>query len=262
MKSLSLLFVLAFSVLAERTFVVTNNCPYTVWPAIFTDPKAGNQVPAHPRGWISPPGTSVSFSVPHEWKAGRIWGRRDCDFSKPGEVACVTGSCIGGLECDPNDGTGIPPVTVAEWTLGGGDDNYDVSVVDGFNIPMTITTSEDCPTASCETDLNPDCPEVLRIPGGCKSACLCNLDGNKLNSPNCCTGSFNQSETCPMTGVAYYDYFKKGCKSGYVYAYDETSGTALWTCPTQRKTDYTLTFCPTEQKEVNEGCPASNQLVT
>lgn len=27
-------------------------------------------------------------------------------------------------------------------------------------------------------------------------------------------------------------------------AYDESSGTALWTCPTNLKADYTVTFCP------------------
>lgn len=44
---------------------------------------------------------------------------------------------------------GIPPVTVAEFTLAqNGQDNYDVSNVDGSNLPMTITASG-CPTASC-----------------------------------------------------------------------------------------------------------------
>ena len=29
-----------------------------------------------------------------------------------------------------------------------------------------------------------------------------------------------------------------------MYAYDEKSGTALWTCPVAKAADYTITFCP------------------
>lgn len=45
-------------------------------------------------------------------------------------------------------------------------------------------------------------------------------------------------------GVAFYDYFKGNCPNSYVYAFDESSGTALWTCDSGLKADYTLTFCP------------------
>ena len=34
------------------------------------------------------------------------------------------------------------------------------------------------------------------------------------------------------------------CPDSYVYAYDESSGTALWTCPAASNADYTITFCP------------------
>lgn len=54
---------------------------------------------------------------------------------------------------------GVPPVSLAEWTLGvnGIPDYYDVSLVDGSNLPMTITSNKGCPTASCPVDLNPAC---------------------------------------------------------------------------------------------------------
>lgn len=45
-------------------------------------------------------------------------------------------------------------------------------------------------------------------------------------------------------GVQYYGYFKYSCRNAYAYAYDESSGTALWTCDSALKVDYTLTFCP------------------
>ncbi len=37
---------------------------------------------------------------------------------------------------------------------------------------------------------------------------------------------------------------ENNCPNSYVYAYDETSGTALWTCDSTLKSDYRLTFCP------------------
>ena len=64
------------------------------------------------------------------------------------------------------------------------------------------------------------------------------------DSANCCSGSHNTADTCPPDGVQYYDYFKDSCEDSYVYAYDESSGTALWTCDSNLRADYTVTFCP------------------
>ena len=47
---------------------------------------------------------------------------------------------------------------------------------------------------------------------------------------------------CP--GVAFYSYFKSNCPNAYAYAFDESSGTALWTCDSALAADYTVTFCP------------------
>ncbi|KAA1474524.1 thaumatin-like protein [Dentipellis sp. KUC8613] len=236
-----------------RSFTVTNNCPYTVWPAIFTDLTVGTATPDHRNGWEAASHSSVSFSVPNNWKSGRIWGRRDCNFgSNSGPTSCVSGGCNGGLVCDPHNGTGVPPATLAEFTLSpntSAPDNYDVSVVDGYNIPLRISPSAGCPTADCPADLNPNCPAQLVGPKdssgtvlGCQSACEAGLAPDPNNSPNCCTGSHNTSATCPSSGVQYYSYFKSRCPNSYTYAYDESSGTALWKCPNQA--DYTVTFCP------------------
>ncbi|KAJ7584236.1 thaumatin [Mycena floridula] len=253
MKTAALFTVAAVSAAASaRTFTVKNSCPYTVWPGMFTDLNVATLTPDFPTGWEAPSGTQVSFNVPDEWKAGRIWGRRNCDFSGGnGAIACETGSCNGGLECDPHTGTGVPPATVAEWTLSADAnlDYYDVSLVDGFNIPMSITNNVACHVASCPVDLNPNCPAELQTTGpdgivGCKSACFANLDGNQADSGNCCSGSHNTPATCPTSGVAFYDYFKSSCVDAYAYAYDESSHTALWTCEDSLLADYTVTFCP------------------
>ncbi|KIK58552.1 hypothetical protein GYMLUDRAFT_45181 [Collybiopsis luxurians FD-317 M1] len=245
---------LVSGVSADRTFTVVNKCSYTVWPGMFTNLQVGSAIPSQPNGWEQAAGATVTFSVPDNWTAGRIWARTDCDFSSvQGPTSCATGGCNGGLVCDASTGTGVPPATLAEWTLSGDQDldYYDVSVVDGFNVPIEVTISDtSCHTASCPANLNTDCPSELQVKDasgtvvGCNSACNANLDGNQADSPNCCSGSFSTPQTCPPSGVADYDFFKNACPDSYVYAYDESSGTALWTCPASASPDYTLTFCP------------------
>ncbi|KII91684.1 hypothetical protein PLICRDRAFT_173496 [Plicaturopsis crispa FD-325 SS-3] len=258
--TLSIAFAaLAALVQADRTITVYNGCPFTIWPALFTDPKSPS-FPSQATGWEAAAYTSVSFLVPDDWKSGRIWGRRDCDFStNPGPNSCVDGGCNGGLECDPQTGTGVPPATVVEFTLSGGGttDNYDgesfssVSLVDGYNLPVSLTNNVGCPVGDCPVDLGPDCPAALQgpfdssgFPVGCRSACQAGLSPDPANSPDCCTGSHGTAATCPPSGVDYYSYFKDRCPNSYVYAYDESSGTALLTCDASKGADYTITFCP------------------
>ncbi|KAA1105682.1 hypothetical protein PGT21_015537 [Puccinia graminis f. sp. tritici] len=242
-------FLLASSILA-RTFTIRNNCPFTIWPAHFTNPDSPTKLTSQVAGWDAPARSQKSFQVPDRW-AGRFWGRRNCDFSKQGPSSCATGGCNGGLICDARTGSGVPPATLAEFKLNGdgGKDYYDVSNVDGSNLPVLISNNKGCPSPSCRVDLNPGCPEDrMKVKDGrgttigCLSACQANLDGNHGNSANCCTGSHGKPETCPKTGVKHYDYFKGKCPDAYAYAYDESSQSALWTC--NKGADYTVTFCP------------------
>ncbi|KAF7341191.1 Thaumatin-like protein [Mycena venus] len=249
--SASLTALTIIAVVSARTFTVKNSCSYTVWPAIFTDLNVGSATPDQPTGWQANAGTAVSFNVPDNWTAGRIWGRTECDFSSnPGPTSCATGGCNGGLLCDPHTGTGVPPATLAEFTLSGGGnlDNYDVSLVDGSNIPIKVTNNVGCGVPSCTVDLNLECPTPLAVKDtsgkvvGCDSACTANLDGNPANSPNCCTGSHDTPSTCPGSGVAFYSYFKTACPTSYAYAYDDPS--ALVQCNSSLAADYTIEFCP------------------
>lgn len=241
-------FALAFaSGAAARQITVYNACPFTVWPALFTDVNAGGGIPSQVTGWTLGSYEKTVFTVPENWKAGRIWGRRNCDFSKPGPTSCLTGGCNGGLVCDPTTGTGVPPATVAEFTFDGTQDNYDVSLVDGADLPMRINPTAGCPVAECPVDLGPNCPTEIKgpfdasgFPLGCKS--WCQVSGDPAA---CCTGSHSGGpDVCPSSGVKYYSYFKTNCPRSYAYAYDEPSGTALFTCPTSNHADYTITFCP------------------
>ncbi|GAA6030922.1 hypothetical protein JCM8097_008937 [Rhodosporidiobolus ruineniae] len=232
----------AASVKADRTFVVKNN-------AIFT---SGGTALAYPTGWQADPGSSVSFGVAENWN-GRIWGLTQCDFTTgavaPNEI-CVTGGRNGGLQCATSGGTGVPPASLAEFNLNDSQDWLDVSLVDGFNLPIAITNNVGCPAPSCAFNINTVCPAVLSVFNnagetvGCYTACSANLDGNPQDSANCCSGSHSTPATCPTSGVQYYDVYKSHCSDAYAYAYDESSQSALWTCDHSLGADYTITFCP------------------
>ncbi|EIW74278.1 Osmotin thaumatin-like protein [Coniophora puteana RWD-64-598 SS2] len=224
-----------------RSVTVQNNCSFTIWPAMYTETGAA---PSYATGWEAPPDTQVTFDAPTGWR-GRIWGRRDCDFSTS-TGACIDGGCDGGLECS---GPGSAPATLAEFALDSDEQDYvDVSVVDGFNLPLEITDSANCGTPSCPVDLNTNCPEPLQgpfdssgAPIGCMSACEAKISGDPSNSPDCCTGNYSTPATCPPSGVQYFSYFKGNCPNALAYVYDEGS-TALWVCAS--KPEYTVTFCP------------------
>ena len=70
--------------------------------------------------------------------SGRFWARTGCQFDGSGYGYCETGDCSNVLSC--KGAAGAPPATLAEFTLTGwqGQDYYDVSYVEGFNVPITV----------------------------------------------------------------------------------------------------------------------------
>ncbi|GKD41857.1 thaumatin-like protein, partial [Tanacetum coccineum] len=75
---------------------------------------------------------------------------------------------------------GEPPASLAEFNLDSPLDFYDVSLTDGFNMPISIFPYDDsgvCPSIRCDTDLNLHCPPNLMVRGdrgetvACKSGC-------------------------------------------------------------------------------------------
>lgn len=191
------------------------------------------------------PSQSVSVSAPTGW-SGRLWGRTFCSQdSSTGKFTCASGDCGSGtVECS---GAGAaPPATLAEFTLNGagGLDFYDVSLVDGYNLPMLITPkggAGNCSTTGCGVDLNGSCPNELKKMMnslssecvGCKSAC------EAFGDPKyCCSGSYATPDTCKPTD--YSLFFKRACPRSYSYAYDD--GSSTFTCG--GSADYVITFCP------------------
>jgi hypothetical protein len=89
------------------------------------------------------PGAQImhTSTVPANWQ-GAFWGRTGCSGTDD-DLTCTWGTCRsnfdgkGKLQCG---GVGItPPSTKGEINFDqGGFDTYDVSIVDGFNVPMAI----------------------------------------------------------------------------------------------------------------------------
>lgn len=232
------------------TFTFVNKCENTVWPGILANagsPKLDST------GFELPTATSRSFQAPTGW-SGRFWGRTGCNFADSGLGYCTTGDCgSGGVECD---GAGAePPATLAEFTLGtGGQDFYDVSLVDGYNLPMLVEVSGGsglCASTGCIVDLNQVCPAELKVGNGdaCKSAC------EAFRSPEyCCSGAYGSPSTCKPT--IYSQMFKSACPRSYSYAYDDPTST--FTCS---GADYTITFCPTTPSQ-KSATPVTTTPVT
>ncbi|EFJ11333.1 hypothetical protein SELMODRAFT_426298 [Selaginella moellendorffii] len=211
-----------------------NACPFTVWPGWISNsgkPQLGGGG-ARLESW-----QSYDLYPGSGW-AGRFWGRRGCNFDGSGRGHCDSGDCGDKLNCG-NSG-GVTPATLAEFQLNGfaGLDYYDVSLVDGYNLPLRINPEYNCASAGCHSDVNARCPKELQVRKdnwviGCKSAC------EVFHSEEfCCTGSHNRPETCSPT---YFSrIFKDACPQAYSYAYDDATST--FTCGSGG--GYTITFCP------------------
>lgn len=203
-------------------FTLRNNCPFTVWAAAI--PGGGQQLQTN-EAWV--------IDVPSGTTGGRIWGRTNCSFDKSGRGNCQTGDCGGVLQCVT---FGSPPNTLAEFALDQFNDLdfFDVSLVDGFNIPMEFTpTSNGCSRGiRCAADINGQCPKVLKVAGGCNNPCTV-----FKTDEYCCS---NSSTSCKPTN--YSKFFKDQCPDAYSYPMDDATST--FTCPGAGATNYAVVFCP------------------
>ncbi|KAJ4976216.1 hypothetical protein NE237_001322 [Protea cynaroides] len=208
-----------FCISQATTFEITNQCSYTVWAAAV--PGGGKHLE---------PDETWLVNIASDTNSGRIWGRTNCTFNATGKGRCETGDCNNQLECKDN---GALPVTLAEFALNQYDnlDFYDLSLVDGFNIPMEFSpNSSSCRGIKCAADINAECPVELRTKGGCNHPC--NVFKNDLY---CCT-----SGNCTATYLS--DFFKTKCPDAYSYAMDDQTST--FTCPTGSKAALSSTSSP------------------
>ncbi|XP_062167171.1 thaumatin-like protein 1 [Alnus glutinosa] len=229
---------LFFSGTHSVTFTIKNNCPYTIWPGTLT---GGGLPQLTPTGLELASGASLALDVSANW-SGRMWARTQCSDAN-GKFSCGTANCGSGqVTC--NGAGAIPPASLVEFTLNGsgGQDFYDVSLVDGFNLPLTITPkggSASCQSTSCPGNVNQVCPPELAVKGSDGSLIVCKSACEAFNqSQYCCTGDFSTPDRCPPT--QYSKVFKDQCPQAYSYAYDDKTST--FTCPTGA--NYLVTFCP------------------
>eukprot|EP00253_Pinus_taeda_P027153 PITA_27153 len=130
------------------TFVVQNQCSYTVWAAGI--PVGGGKALGQGQSW--------SVDVPAGTSAGRFWGRTGCSFDASGKGSCSTGDCGAVLSCTLS---GKSPTTLVEYTLGNNQYFYDISVIDGSCKALTCKMDQ-CPDAY----LYPDDRKTHACPSG------------------------------------------------------------------------------------------------
>lgn len=246
-----LLLIHGLSVIAlsqTRQFTIKNDCNETVWVA-----GAGNPIPIFnglTGGYQLLPGATVSTSVPVPWVGGRFWGRRECVFDSAGKGSCATGDCGGVLQC-PHAGAGN--TSLAEFTLTGsstGADNYDISLVDAFDFPLSVQLNDPNPAhainAACQVDLRTSCPAGQQILDKAGNVVACNSLCGKYGTPNyCCAGPYASPQAC--NNVNWDTNYrgtvvKQSCPTAYGYAFDDASSDFGVAPPPAQ--GYTITFCP------------------
>ena len=198
-------------------FDIKNNCNVTIWAAAV--PGGGRQIN---------PGGTWSLEVTPPRTGGGIWARTKCSFNGSGVGKCLTGDCGGLFQCQ---GYGATPCTIAEFALSQFQklDFYDISLVDGFNVPMIFNpTSLECTGIDCTGDLNGNCPTELKAPGGCYNPCAV-----FKTEEYCCTGG-----KCKATN--YSMFLKGGCPGAYSFPLDDSMSS--YTCP--GGSNYNVVFCP------------------
>ncbi|ORZ11970.1 thaumatin [Absidia repens] len=203
--------------------VVKNQCDYDL-----TVSKLTNKESTGTSDKVSQ-GSSKTYDLPENWQ-GRFFGRNGCS----GNDCKVAG--------------GDSPASLAEFTFrgAGGNDFYDLSFVDGFNLPIEIvpingkggasgSDKYNCGKPSCPTV--PSCPDDMKLTSngkfvGCQSAC------SKYGTDEyCCTGSHNTPDKCSPN--SYSKAVKDDCPSAYSYAYDDSTST--YSCVAE---GYNVVFCP------------------
>jgi hypothetical protein len=211
----------------KKSIVVFNQCQHHL--------KVGYQTNGEPRGTSVhlDQGQAYTLPVPVNW-GGRVWARQSCIYH----------------DCELA-GAGNP-ASLAEFKfspLASDIDYYDVSFVDGYNLPMSIQPrvvqgidhvegqdDRHCRVSECKS--LPFCPHDLATANqegsfvSCESAC------SKYGLDQyCCTGNHSTPETCTTNHFA--KRIKDQCPEAYSYAFDDA--TSVYGC---RSNAYHVTFCP------------------
>jgi hypothetical protein len=222
-------------------------------------------------------GKHTSTVIPH-WQ-GNFWGRTGCTGTDD-DLTCDWKTCIGRdgkgkLQCGGSGGT---QMTKAEINFDeNGFDTYDVSAVDGFNVPITIEPvagtfinngPKDNPKYYCTVSGTPFdlkdpsiFPSTLNkklviktnnVPQAVLSACQYSKYSTGNENPSyCCIGDYGTPETCKPdtwpTDMRTDTFFKKYLPTAYSYAFDDHVSTyTCWSKDPATPSAYTVKFCGTK----------------
>ena len=227
------------ALVGERTITLVNRTRATIWPAAWPGSVSGRT------GWTLTAGSSVSITVPDRWNA-RLWGRTGCRFSG-GRGHCRTGDCGGLYQCR---GWGEIPATLAEYDMDSYDhlDFYDVSMVDGSNLPMYIRiaqgkTKNRISANGCEQGVGCTheviCPVALQVHSGRRLVACISPCARFHTDRYCCSGSYAQGCSPATTWpIDYARVFKRA--EPYAYSWSGDDATSVFTCA--GGCDYRITF--------------------
>lgn len=146
--------------------------------------------------------------------------------------------------------------SLAEVTFGGngGVDFYDISLVDGFNLPVRMVPADgfepgdghyNCGSAECVKNINDICPDELKVKNDQGETVACLSACSHYNTDEyCCRGEHDTPDTCDSSDwdTDYPNIFKQACPDAYSYAYDDQAST--FTCRGSPLAIYEVTFCP------------------
>jgi hypothetical protein len=257
-----LLLVALYSSRTEsRVIEFENRCGYDIWINPLTNAQGKELAPGIVRLRNY---EHFTYAIPTiEGWGGRFWPKSGCDSSGHNcEVGQSVDPCNPG-GCDP------PAETKVEFFFPNsthpGDIWYDVSLVDGYSLPVEIVPSVQvgtCVTTNCALSLN-SCPinedfvgDLRLIRNGRTIKCLAPCKkwnypppfGHGFNeeiSPGvylCCPTPPIWPDECragPVVNTQYVQLVHRDCPTAYAYSYDDEAG--LHNCPDG--TSFKVTFC-------------------
>ncbi|KAI8608631.1 thaumatin [Chytriomyces sp. MP71] len=171
---------------------VVNKCSNTIWPGITAvdgatgAPYFGNAQSSNPAGFQLNSGESKLISLKTNVAALRLWARTGCTWTN-NQFVCQVGDC--GNPLNNFDGTcykggGLGANSLFEMTIdGSGHSWYDLSIVDGYTLPISVTLSGSlqqvpqagsfsCGNPACRPNINNCPPELIKYnSGGAAIAC-------------------------------------------------------------------------------------------
>ncbi|KAI3419405.1 hypothetical protein GPALN_006649 [Globodera pallida] len=203
---------------------LVNGCPYEIFVAgaVHVNLTAG---------------TTKTKSVPAVSSAQRLWANTDCD--KMNNPHC-------------NLAAAMPPISLFEWTFDAdGKQTFDVSYVDGANVPISVHVPN-CTSVTYDNKLGnsldklvdgmPDAMKMVDSNGKKRVKSVCLAYGT---DSVCCRNAHDQPTTCGRAHnwtadqIAGYNAMLAAFPTSYNYAYDDRNATKVcWSC-----TNFRIGFC-------------------